>query len=104
MAIRYDLPIDTSGDLDLGIASMVARPADLIHQRDMFYSMPGEWKQYPQNGVGVPKYLKSTGVTTLQIIKNKGTQQLKSDGYVVKKLTVRYSNTGELLIDPSTTR
>lgn len=104
MAIRYDLPTDSTGDLDLGIASMTAKPSDLKHQRDLFSSVAGEWKQFPQNGVGVPRYLKSTSNTTFLIIKNKATQQLKADGYIVKKINFSYDRNGVLNIDPVTSR
>ena len=105
MAIRYDLPIDSDGDLNIGISTMRGVPSDLRHQEDMFSSMPGEWKQYPQNGVGVPRYIRatSTGVTFL-ILKNKGKQSLKADGYIVKAINFTYDSTGKLLIITDTTR
>jgi hypothetical protein len=89
-----DLPIDTTGLMTVG-------PSDLQHQKDMFNAHPGEWKQYPFNGIGISKYLKSNdGQATLR---NQARQQLQRDGYVIKSLTAFYNMVNKLTVAVNTT-
>ena len=88
MAARYDLLLDANGDLPIDAAGvMPVGPSDLQHQRDMFISFRGEWKQFLQNGVGVPRYLKSTGTALLEL-KSRARQALQADGYDVGNLRI----------------
>ncbi len=88
MAARYDLLLDANNDLPIeATGAMPVGPSDLQHQRDMFISFRGEWKQFLQNGVGVPRYLKSTGTSMLEL-KSAARQALQKDGYSVGNLRI----------------
>lgn len=103
MAARTDLLLDTNGDLPIGAALMTTGPSDEQHQKDMALSNPGDWKQYPQNGIGIGNYVKSTGIRLLQLQKE-ARQQLVRDGYNVLKLQFKTTGNDKLIIDQVTTR
>lgn len=85
-----DLPIDTLGLMPVGFS-------DFQHQEDMFEAYPGEWKQFPFNGIGVGRYLKSQSNATLTV-KKIARQQLNADGYATGVINVSYTSEGKLLI------
>lgn len=103
MAIRYDIALKYDGDLPIGAKLMGTAPSDLQHQKDMFSSFAGEWKQFPSNGVGIARYLKSSG-NDLLTIEKKGRQALKADGYTAGKMKFSYSNENKLIIDTNASR
>jgi hypothetical protein len=103
MAARTDLLLLPNGDLPIGAKLMTTGPSDLQHQKDMFSSFPGEWKQFPNNGIGTARRLKSTGNNTLNL-KNTARQQLQRDGYNVGNMQFEYDDTGKLLIKTFATR
>lgn len=96
MAARTDLLLDANGDLPIAAKLMTVGPSDLQHQRDMFSAFPGEWKQFPQNGVGVRKYLKASGFKLLTL-ENKGRQALQADGYSAGKMKFSTDDNGKLI-------
>jgi hypothetical protein len=102
MAIRYDIALDANGDLPIGATLMGVAPSDERHLKDMIGSFPGEWKQFPQNGVGVAGYLKSTD-KQLVIAKNVR-QAMQKDGYDVGNTKITYDINGKLVIDAKATR
>jgi hypothetical protein len=103
MAIRVDLPVKANGDLDLGIKAMAGVFSDNQHQRDMFSSQPGDWKQFPHNGIGVAKYLKSPS-NKLLTLKNQARQQLQNDGYSVGNLQIAFDENNKMLIQTNASR
>lgn len=54
--------------------------SDMQHIADNFLSEKGEWKQYPTMGIGITKYLKSSG-NALLILKKEVKYNLSNDGY-----------------------
>lgn len=88
-----DLPIDTAGTMTVG-------PSDLQHQRDMFTAHPGEWKQFPFNGIGISYYLKSSDKQ--DILANQARQQLQKDGYTINSLRTFYDLINKLTIATNT--
>lgn len=82
---------------------MTVGPSDLQHQKDMFSSFPGEWKQFPQNGVGTAMFLKSTG-NNLLTLNNRGRQALQADGYTVGKIEFNFDQNNKLQINTNASR
>lgn len=103
MAARTDLLLDANGDLPIGATLMTTGPSDLQHQRDMFSSFPGEWKQFPQNGVGTAGYLKSSG-NRLMALNNSARQALQKDGYNVGNIKFKEGIDGKLNIITNASR
>lgn len=104
VAARYDLKLDANGDLPIDATGvMPVAPSDLQHQRDMFVSFPGEWKQFLSNGVGVPAYLKSTNTAMLEL-KSKARQALQKDGYNVGNLQILDRTDNGITINTNATR
>lgn len=103
MAARTDLLLLADGDLPIGAALMTTGFADLQIQKDMFSAYPGEWKQFPQNGIGVAQYLKSTS-NNLLTLKNKSRQALLKDGYSVGNMQYKFTNENKLIIYTNATR
>jgi len=100
--VRTDLLLDANGDLPIYINGvMPIGISDGQHQRDMFASFPGEWKQFIFNGIGTALYLKATG-NRMQHFKNIASQQLSNDGYKNSTLTTSFDNDGKLLIKVNT--
>lgn len=100
--MRTDLLLDANDDLPIYVAGLMPfGVSDGQHQRDMFASFPGEWKQFIFNGIGVSKYLKATGNKILAL-KNIATQQLANDGYNISKINVAFDSTGKLIIGTNT--
>lgn len=103
MPARTDLLLLSNGDLPIGAKLMTTGESDLQIQRDMFSAYPGEWKQFPQNGVGVSRYLKSNnnGILTL---KSKARQALLKDGYNVGNIQYKFTGENKLIIYTNATR
>ena len=104
MAARYDLQLTASGDLDLAAATLGLQPSDLQHQKDMFSSFPGEWKQFPNNGLGLARYLKTGNPRKINTLKNQARQQLQADGYDVGSMQIVFNNSGIMQIKTNATR
>lgn len=103
MAARTDLLLLPNGDLPIGAAIMTTGASDLQHQRDMYRSFAGEWKQFPQNGVGLPMYLKGSSTSELEL-RNKIRQSLKADGYLVGAIEFKFDINGILIVNSETSR
>ena len=104
MAIRTDLALDSSGDLPIeAVGLMPVAPSDNQHIKDAFASFRGDWKQYLQNGIGVRRKLKSTGLRMLDL-ERESRIQLTRDGYKVGNLKVRESANQTIVITPNVSR
>lgn len=73
--------------------------SDTKHIEDTINSNLGEWKENPQDGIGIANYLNSSGQEN--VIKRKAIIQLKSDLYEYNNPLVTYSNDGTLTINPN---
>lgn len=91
-----DLFIDSiSGDFSIGLS-------DEWHIQDIIQADKGWYKEFPSLGVGIEKYLNSSG-TEQEIVRNTKLQ-LQSDGYNVKNTLASFDGNGELILAPNATR
>lgn len=102
MAVSYDIILGTDGDLPIETNDLKLGLSDNQHIRDCIVSVPGWWKQFPANGVGIIAYQKSR--LQPQTLLNKAKQQLENDGYTVinPKVSVVGGVMELVLSDPST--
>lgn len=81
MAVRTDIILDADGDFPIANNTPIGY-SDRQHVADNFVSMIGWWKQFPTNGIGIAKYLKSSGNALLEL-KRVVRIQLNADGYSI---------------------
>ena len=81
--IFQDFRTNADGDLyfDPSYGDFQIAPSDNQHIDDILMAHPGDWKQNPEVGVGVPSYISSDGQE--QKLSREIIIQLKRDGYVV---------------------
>ena len=91
LLVNGDLPIDTPGLMPVGFS-------DEQHQVDAFNAMPGEWKQFIFNGIGVLRYLKSNSGNNQELNKQSRIA-LQRDGYNVGVIKITYDDTGKMHIN-----
>lgn len=101
MSAAYDIQLGSDGDLPIDVGMLSLGLSDNQHIADAMESFPGWWKQYPQNGIGMPKFYKSRVVPG--VVLNKVKQQLGNDGYVLINPVVSVSN-GLLQVTPNAIR
>lgn len=75
--------------------------SDIDHISDTIEANVGEYKEHPNDGVGITSYLSSQGQE--QIISRKIILQLSSDTYKVNNPKVMTDSNGKLVIDPKAT-
>ena len=104
MAAATDILLDTNGDGDLPIElnNFTIGYSDVQHVQDAMVSFPGEWKQYPQNGIGIAAFFKAR-VDYLQIL-TKIRQQLTNDGYTLSNPQVYQDADGIMVVEPNSIR
>jgi len=104
MAAATDILLDSTGDGDLPLESnnFTIGYSDIQHVQDAMISFPGEWKQYPQNGIGIAAYFKSR-IDSLQILA-KVRQQLTNDDYTLTNPQVYQNADGTLVVEPNAIR
>lgn len=73
--------------------------SDKQHIEDTINASPGEWKEFPADGVGIRNYLNSVGQEAA--IARKIIIQLQSDLYQCNKPDVSYAQDGILTIYPN---
>ena len=99
---RTDLLVDANGDLPIYLqTTMPVGVSDGNIQRDMFNAHPGEWKQFPLNGIGISSYLKSSSNQILTL-KSKARQMLQRDGYNPGNITITFDASNKMLINTRT--
>lgn len=101
MAIRYDLRLNDSGDLDILNNDWVLAGSDKQHIQDTINAHAGWWKESFIDGVGISSYLNSSG--NQQELTREIKIQLQSDGYVVNNPKVQINPTN-IQIEPNATR
>ena len=104
MAAATDILLDADGDGDLPLAqnNFTIGYSDIQHVQDAMISFPGEWKQYPQNGIGIGAYQKAR-IDSLQVL-SKIRQQLTNDGYTLSSPKVYQDQYGNLVVEPNAIR
>lgn len=73
--------------------------SDADHIQDTIDANPGEWKEHPQDGVGILNYLSSSGQQAA--IGRKTIIQLQSDLYPCDNPQIGYDATGKLIVNPN---
>lgn len=103
MAAAYDFKSDPDGDLYINPATgdFEIAASDQQHISDIIESFAGHWKEFPDVGVGIDKYLNSTG--TYQDIERLVYLQLTKDGYQCAPRATTGPD-GKLVIDTNATR
>jgi hypothetical protein len=79
MSDRTDILLDEDNDLKIVNGDFVIGPSDMQHVEHILVAHPGEYKEHPQVGIGIERYLKSTGQQ--QNLKREIRIQLAFDGY-----------------------
>lgn len=98
MANRIDYLCGSDGDLLIANGDFVVGISDEMHIQDTIISDLGWWKENLQDGVGIDKYMKSTGQE--QVLAREIKIQLENDGYTVNNPIVDFSNE-KLIITPN---
>jgi hypothetical protein len=75
----YDIALDAEQDMDFSTGDITFALSDQQNIDDILISFPGEWKQYPQVGVGLPSFLNGSQGNKL-IADSK--LQLIADGFI----------------------
>ncbi len=101
MASRYDIKLTgDSDDLFFADGDFVISTSDEQHIKDTMQANPGNWKQYPEEGVGINSWL--GGPIDKQAMSKKIRLQLENDGYVVNNPTIEQTTDG-LIVNPNAT-
>ena len=87
--MRYDLALNTDGDLDIQDGDLVIGESDYIHVKHILESYPGDWKQYPELGIGIQKQINSP---ITRAFKRKAKIQLESDGYDINDIAIEFES------------
>lgn len=97
----FDFAQNGDGDLLIADGDFVIADSDMMHIEDTIIAHPGWWKEFPQDGVGISNYSKSTGQE--QVLAREIKLQLENDGYQVDNPIVTFIN-DELTINPNAVR
>jgi hypothetical protein len=90
MAVK-DITLDDNLDLIIENGDFKVSDSDMQHIQLICLTDLGHWKQFPLLGVGIEKYIASSG--QVDSLKRNINIQLSSDGYKVNQILV--SNTAE---------
>jgi hypothetical protein len=90
MANRIDYLCNLSNDLLIANGDFVIGISDEMHIEDTIKSDVGHYKENPQDGVGIDRYVKSTGQE--QILARSIKIQLENDGYTVNNPKIDINN------------
>lgn len=97
MAASQDIGLQNN-DLLIEDGDLVIVESDTQHVSDTISAFPGWWKENPADGVGILRYLRSTGQE--QEISRSIKIQLSSDGYKVSSPEIVRSSLDDLVINP----
>lgn len=89
-----DLKLDTNGDLDIVDGDFVIGFSDNQHQEHILLANKGEFKEFPEIGVGIVQMLNDDDYTDLLIEAKKN---LQYDGMEINN--IKFENGGKLNID-----
>lgn len=92
MAKAKDIRFDDSGDLFINAETgdFEIIESDTRHVQDIIEGFAGWWKEFPLLGVGIKRFIASSG--SIQRISRLIKIQLSSDGYDVDSINVRKEN------------
>lgn len=82
-----DIILDDSNDLSFSVGDFVIKDSDQQHVILIINTFLGQWKQYPFVGVGIVRYLNSSGKQGT--LKRNITVQMIADGYEVKDIILK---------------
>jgi hypothetical protein len=89
MAVK-DITLDDNFDLIIENGDFKVSDSDMQHIQLICITDVGHWKQSPLLGVGIEKYISSSGQT--DALKRAINIQLASDGYKVNDILVKGTN------------
>lgn len=89
-----DLLLDENGDLKIENGDFVVGKSDEQHQLDIMLAEKGEFKEFPEVGVGIQQMLSDDNFTPMLIEAKK---QLEYDGMRVNDIIFKQG--GKLIID-----
>ena len=82
-----DIILNDENDLQFSNGDFVINDSDQQHVLLILNTNQGSWKQYPLVGVGIRKYLNSSGQS--QVLRRSIAVQLEADGYNVNDVIVQ---------------
>ena len=85
-----DLKWTTGGDFTIGLS-------DSQHIKDIVFSSPNAWKQYPFCGVNITAYLNSSG--TQNLLRKTIFDQLTTDGFGQVSVTFENNDVSEFNVN-----
>jgi hypothetical protein len=86
-----------NNELDFTGGDFVISDSDLQHQEDIISENIGSYKQFPTLGVGIIKYLNSSGMEG--ILRRAIQINLQVDGYFVREIKFSKNNINEFTVD-----
>ncbi len=98
MASNYDIALFRN-DVYAVDGDFVITEADIQHISDTMAAFPGWWKENPADGVGILRFLNSSGQD--QAIRRAVRLNLMSDGYRADAVDVGIDPAGNLTITPN---
>lgn len=90
----YDIILNENNDLDIENGDFVIGKADNQHQKHILIATKGEYKEFPELGVGISKMLSDDDFTDMLIEAKKN---LQYDGMDVENIS--FNKSGKLIID-----
>jgi hypothetical protein len=100
--IAQDILLDENGELIIENGDFKVGTSDKQSIQSILNAFPGWWKQFSTVGVGMAKYLNSTGKQ--QEIQRNIRLQLEADGFVVDTIIVNQSVEGKFEINTNAHR
>ena len=100
--IVYDLEVDEDGDLVFRNGDLSIVPSNDEHVKAVITSGQGDFKQYPQVGVNINKYLNYVSIPS--DLKNIISKQLIADGNVIEFLELTKVDNKNININLNTKR
>lgn len=98
---NYDISL-LGNDLRIQNGDFIIGESDQQHIADTINAFPGWWKQFPADGVGVLRYLRSSGQQ--QKLCQEVKLQLQADGYQVNNPQAIFNPDGTLIVNPNATK
>ncbi len=89
-----DIKLDKNDDIVITKGDFEIACSDKLHQKHIIKAEKGEYKQHPELGVGIEKYLNGEEYTAMLIEIKK---HLEYDGMIINDVSV--NKKGELTVD-----
>lgn len=101
MANRTDFALNDNQELVFKNGDLFINESDEQHIADTINAVPGWWKEFPTDGVGIIYYQNSAGGA--QQLARKIKIELEKDGYSVNNPVIEFGKDGKLNIYPNAT-